>query len=213
MIEINELNISFKQNVILNHINIKIEESGAYGFVGRNGSGKTVLFKAICGLIPITSGEILVNGKKIGKDVEILDDAGIIIERPGFVSALSGIDNLINLARIRNRIKRSECAEAMQLMGLNPADKKPVSTYSLGMKQRLGIAQAIMEDPSILILDEPMNSLDLEGVRFVRDRLIELKNKGKTILMASHIEEDIGSICDQVFFLHKGAISDTPFEV
>ncbi len=206
VISIHDVTKNFRGNVVLNNVSLEIESATVTGLIGRNGSGKTVLMKCICGLISPTSGSITVQGKKVGKDVDIPDNIGVIIETPGFLPNFSGYKNLMQLARIRRKIGKSEVRAAMERVGLNPDDKKHVGKYSLGMRQRLGLAQAIMEDPDILILDEPMNGLDKDGVKDMRQYLLDLKSQGKTILIASHSAEDIDVLCDTVCEMDKGKL-------
>ncbi|MFQ6930353.1 MAG: ATP-binding cassette domain-containing protein [Eubacterium sp.] len=168
------------------------------GIVGRNGSGKTVLFKSICGLVKLNSGEITVNGDVIGKDVSIIKNAGVIIEEPGLLRYKSGMKNLEYLYMINNKLDRKYLMTVMEKVGLDPKSRKKVGKYSMGMRQRLAIGQAIMENPEILILDEPMNGLDNHGVEDMRKIFLELKNMRKTILLASHNREDIDVLCDKV---------------
>ena len=153
-----------------------------------------------------TSGTIHVNGKIVGKEIDIPDDIGIIIENPGFLPNYSGFKNLQLLAMIRNKIGKAEIKEAIRRVGLDPESKKHVGKYSLGMRQRLGLAQALMEDPSILLLDEPMNGLDNEGVEEIRKLILDLKQNGKLIIIASHTREDINLLCDKVFYMDHGKI-------
>lgn len=197
----------FKEAVVLNDISVSFERGQAHGLIGRNGSGKTMLMKCICGLVPLTSGEISVNDKIIGKDTDIPKNVGVIIETPGFLPGYSAYGNLKFLAAINNKIGKKEIRNAIKSVGLNPDDKKKVGKYSLGMRQRLGLAQAIMEDPELLILDEPMNGLDKDGVKDMRKYLLDLKNRGKTILIASHSAEDIDVLCDTVHEMDKGVMS------
>lgn len=198
----------FKKVTALNHVSLSLERGKIHGIIGRNGSGKTVLFKCICGFMPLSSGSITVEGKRIGKDVDIPQDVGAIIEAPGFLPNYSGFRNLELLALIRNRIGADEIRQAMVMVGLDPDSKKWVNKYSLGMRQRLGIAQAIMEGPSVLILDEPMNGLDEHGVEDVRKLLLGLKKEGKTIIIASHNAEDIDVLCDTVCRMDAGVLTN-----
>ena len=168
----------FNENYVLKDINIKIDEGNIYGIIGRNGSGKTLLLKAICGLINATEGCVEVFEKVIGKDTDFPDDVGIIVETPGFIPSMSGLKNLEVLAAIKGKISKEKIKDTLKFVGLDPEDKKVVKKYSLGMKQRLGIAQAIMENPKLLILDEPMNGLDKDGVSDIRKYLLTLKEKG-----------------------------------
>lgn len=207
VIDIHDLTKTFRGNIVLNNVSLEIEAGTVTGLIGRNGSGKTVLMKCICGLIPPTSGSITVQGKRVGKDVDIPDNIGVIIETPGFLPNFSGYKNLMQLAKIRRKIGKNEIRAAMERVGLNPDDKKHVGKYSLGMRQRLGLAQAIMENPELLILDEPMNGLDKDGVKEMRQYLLDLKAQGKTILIASHSAEDIDILCDTVCEMDKGALS------
>ncbi|XZI81497.1 ATP-binding cassette domain-containing protein (plasmid) [Clostridium perfringens] len=202
-IKINNLSKKIKNNIILNNINVNFSYGEINGIVGINGSGKTMLFKTICGLTNATSGTIYVFNKLI-KNGEFPDDTGIIIESPGFLPNYSGFKNLQILASIKNIISDDDIKYFIELVGLNPNDNRPVKKYSLGMKQRLGIAQALMEKPKLLILDEPMNALDESGVQLVRKILLDLKNKGVTILLASHNKDDINSLCDNIYEIKNG---------
>ena len=208
MIVIENLVKKFQNTVILDHINISFEKGKIYGIVGYNGSGKTVLFKCICGFMKPSEGKITVNGKVIGQDTDMIPDAGIIIEQPAFINGLSGIRNLEMLYMILQKKNRKRLEEVMRLVGLDSSMKKPVDKYSLGMKQRLAIAQAIMEDPSLLILDEPMNGLDKSGVAEMRSLFDRLRNEGKTIVFASHNREDISVLCDEVYEMENGSLTD-----
>lgn len=203
IITISHLIKRFNEGVVLNDITVSFEKGKIHGVVGRNGSGKTMLFKCICGFIPPTSGEICVNGKIVGKDVDIPEDIGIIIESPGFLPNYDAFHNLKFLAAINRKITDEQIIEAIKLVGLDPKSKKHVGKYSMGMKQRLGSAQAIMENPSILILDEPFNGLDITGVAEMRRLLLSLKEQGKTILVASHYKEDVDYLCDTVIQMDK----------
>lgn len=197
----------FRDQVVLKNVSISFEKGQIHGIVGRNGSGKTVLFKCICGLMHPEEGVILVNGKRVGRDVDMPEDIGAIIEAPGFLPNYSGYKNLRFLANIRRKIGKEEIVNVLKTVGLDPESRKHVGKYSLGMRQRLGIAQAIMEDPEILILDEPMNGLDNAGVQDIRALLLELKAQGKTILLASHNHEDIAALCDTVHEMDGGILS------
>ena len=203
-IEVNNLTKRFKDAIVLNKVSVSFEQGKVHGLIGRNGSGKTMLMKCICGIVPYKTGAVLVNGKQIGKDVDIPTNVGVIIETPGFIPNYSGFNNLKFLAKINNKISSNEIRKAISSVGLDPDDKKHVGKYSLGMRQRLGLAQAIMEDPELLILDEPMNGLDKDGVKDMRQYLLDLKAKGKTIIIASHSAEDIDVLCDTVCEMDKG---------
>lgn len=196
----------FRDQVVLKNVSISFEKGKIHGIVGRNGSGKTVLFKCICGLMHPEEGVILVNGKRVGRDMDMPEGIGAIIEAPGFLPNYSGYKNLRFLANIRRKIGKEEILNVLKTVGLDPESRKHVGKYSLGMRQRLGIAQAIMEDPEILILDEPMNGLDNAGVQDIRALLLELKAQGKTILLASHNHEDIAALCDTVHEMDGGVL-------
>ena len=204
VIEVKDVVKKFKDVTVLDHVDLKVERGTICGLVGRNGSGKTVLMKVVCGFILPDSGEVTVDGKKIGKDCDFPANTGVIIENPGFSQYISGAKNLQNLASINKKISKKEIEQVMELVGLNPHDRKWVSKYSLGMRQRLGIAQAIMEGQELLILDEPMNGLDQEGIADMRKLFLRLKAEGKTILLASHSKEDIAALCDEVYEMEHG---------
>lgn len=206
MIEVKNICKSFQKEMVIKNVETNFEDGKITGIIGRNGSGKTVLFKMICGLMIPTSGEIIVNGERVGKDVDFPSSLGAIIETPGFIPYQSAYANLIDLAAIKKKIGKEEVKNAIRRVGLDPENKKRVSKYSLGMRQRLGIAQAIMEDPDVLVLDEPMNGLDKQGVEDMRILFMELKKQGKTILMASHNREDIEILCDSVYEMDAGVL-------
>lgn len=207
-IEISHVTKKFGEDTVLSDINVTMEQGKVYGISGNNGSGKTVLMKCICGFLPVTEGTIRVKGRIIGTEIDFPESIGVIIETPGFLTNLSGIRNLEILAGLKGRITQTEIRAAIQKAGLDPELKKSVSKYSLGMRQRLGIAQAIMEDPDFLILDEPFNGLDKHGVKDIRTLLLELKEQGKTILLASHNSEDIRILCDKVYEMDGGRIQE-----
>ena len=203
-IQVDDIVLRFKKDILLDHVSYQCEQGKIHGIVGRNGSGKTLLMKCICGFIRPNEGHIYVRDKEIGKDIDFTPDTGIIIETPGFIPYYSGYRNLKVLAAINNRISRKDIENAMYQVGLDPTMKKRVATYSLGTRQRLGIAQAIMEDPSLIILDEPFNGLDKHGVEEMREYFLSLKKKGKTILLTSHNTEDIEYLCDTVVEMDHG---------
>lgn len=207
IIKVDSVTKKFGSDIALNNVSIEFERGKIYGIVGRNGSGKTVLFKTIIGFLKPTSGRVIVDGKEIGKDTDFADNIGIIIETPGFLSSYNGYKNLEYLASIKNIIGKKEIKEGMKRVGLDPNSKKKVGKYSLGMRQRLGIAQAIMENPDILILDEPMNGLDNQGVADVREILLNLRDEGKSIILASHNKEDIEVLCDEVYEMDHGKLT------
>ncbi|MCL1867011.1 MAG: ABC transporter ATP-binding protein [Oscillospiraceae bacterium] len=197
----------FRGDTVLNDVSREFEQGKIHGIVGNNGSGKTVLMKCICGFYTPSKGKVYVNGKRVGKDTDFPDDLGIIIETPGFLPGLSGVKNLRILASLKCIATEYTIRESILRVGLNPDLKKPVSKYSLGMRQRLGIAQAIMENPSALILDEPFNGLDKHSVADMRRLIKELRQQGKTIVLASHNKADIDELCDTVCEMDAGVMS------
>nr|WP_304442681.1 ATP-binding cassette domain-containing protein [uncultured Acetatifactor sp.] len=207
VIEVKNVSKSFKGIPVLNDINITCRSGKIYGIIGYNGSGKTVLFKCICGFLHVDSGEISVNGRVMGKEMDMLEHAGIIIEEPGYIRNLSGYRNLEYLYRITHKKDPAVIHSIMLKVGLDPQSRKKVCHYSLGMRQRLAIAQATMEDQAILILDEPMNGLDKEGVAEMRKFFLEQKEMGKLILLASHNKDDIELLCDEVYEMNHGILA------
>lgn len=197
----------FKQEKVLDDVNMNLETGHIYGIVGKNGAGKTVLFKIIAGFIKPSSGKVTVAGKIIGVDRDFPDSLGLIIETPGFLSQYNAYQNLLYLANINNKISKEDVKESIRMVGLDPDSNKKVGKFSLGMRQRLGIAQAIMENPNLIILDEPMNGLDKKGIEDVKELLLKLKGDGKTILMASHYAEEM-EICDEVFQMEDGKLGE-----
>ena len=206
-ISVQNLSKSFGQERVLKNVTHDFEKRKIHGIVGNNGSGKTVLMKCICGFLIPDSGSITVNGERVGVDVDFPRDMGLIIETPGFLPNMTGVKNLEILASLNKKIGLEEIAAAIRRVGLDPLMKKPVGKYSLGMRQRLGIAQAIMEDPALLILDEPLNGLDKHGVREMRQLIKGLKEQGKTILLASHNQGDIDELCDTVCEMDAGVMT------
>jgi ABC-2 type transport system ATP-binding protein len=206
IIVVENVSKKFGDNLVLDNVCVNFEKGKIHGIIGRNGSGKTMLMKCICGFVPVTSGTITVAGKKVGKDVDVPHNMGIIIETPGFLNSYSGYNNLKFLAGINKKIGKDRIMEVMELVKLDPHNKKHVGKYSLGMRQRLGLAQALMENPDILILDEPMNGLDQSGVDEMRGVLSSLAKGGTTIIMANHNAEDIELLCDTVCEMELGKI-------
>lgn len=204
IINIENVGLILDKTTILDDVCMEMEQGKIYGLIGRNGSGKTMLMKCICGFVKPTHGKIAVRDQVVGKDIDFPENMGILIENPGFIPHYSGIKNLKMLAELNRKINRQQIEETIRFVGLDPQMKRHVQKYSLGMKQRLGIAQAIMEDPDILILDEPMNGLDKEGVADMRTLFLDLKKKGKTIIIASHNAEDIDKLCDHVWEMEHG---------
>lgn len=206
IIEIRNVQKKFKGMVIFDNLNITFEKGKIYGIIGHNGSGKSVLFKMICGFLYPNSGSIIVNGKQIGKEIVFPDNFGIIIDRPGYIGNKSGFDNLKSLALIQNKITDKDIEKAMKIVGLQIENKQKVKNYSLGMKQKLAIAQAIMENQSILILDEPFNALDYDSVINIRNLLKTYREEGKTILLTSHNKEDIDELCDEILRIRNNKL-------
>lgn len=206
-ISVQSVSKSFGQERVLKSATRDFEKGKIHGIVGNNGSGKTVLMKCICGFLIPDSGSITVNGERVGVDVDFPRDMGLIIETPGFLPNVTGMKNLEILASLNKKIGLREIAASMRAVGLDPSMNKPVGKYSLGMRQRLGIAQAIMENPSLLILDEPLNGLDKHGVREMRQLIKGLKEQGKTILLASHNQGDIDELCDTVCEMDAGVMT------
>lgn len=195
-----------KKKTILDNVNISFESGKIYGLHGKNGSGKTMLLRAICGLILPTSGEVSIDGKVIGKDIEFPDSVGIIIENMTMLTDYTAFDNLKILTKIKKIATDEDIRSALENVGLNPDDKKKVKAFSLGMKQKLNIAQAIMEKPKLLLLDEPTNALDEESVKDVRKLLLEMKEQGVLIIIASHNKEDLEVLCDDLVEIYEGRI-------
>lgn len=208
--EIKNVSKKFGDETVVREVSMFLEPGKIYGIAGRNGSGKTVLFKMIIGFLRPTAGKIVVGGKEIGKDADFAEDIGIIIETPGFLGSFSGYKNLEYLAGIKKQIGRDEIRKSMELTGLDPDSRKKVKKYSLGMRQRLGIAQAIMEHPKFLILDEPMNGLDREGAAEMRALFLRLRKEGTTILLSSHHGEDMEELCDEVYEMEDGLLKKSP---
>lgn len=197
---------SFGSEYVLRNVSCTFEAGKIHGIIGKNGSGKTILMKLICGLTMPTSGEVRVRGQRIGKDVDVPPDIGALIDAPGFLSYHSGRKNLRYLAQLNRKINDDGVRAAMERVGLDYTSKKLVGKYSLGMRQRLGIAQAIMENPEILLLDEPMNGMDKQGSENIRQLILELRTEGKTIFLASHIPQDIDILCNTVHEIDAGCL-------
>ena len=206
VLQTKQLSKKFKKNDLLNDIQLTINEGQIVGFIGRNGSGKSMLFKCLCGFIQPTSGKIWVFEEEI-KYGKFPKNLGILFDKPGFIPHLSGFKNLKLLASIQNKISDISIKQTISQVGLNPEDPKPVKKYSLGMKQRLALAQAIMEKPKLLILDEPMNGLDEEGVNDMRQLFLHLQQEGTTILLSSHHSEDIQILCNEIYKMDKGILT------
>ena len=207
MIVIENMSKSFGEEQVLKSVTHTFSRGKIHGIVGNNGSGKTVLMKCICGFLRPDAGRIFVNDVQIGKDRDFPEDIGIIIETPGFLPHLSGFQNLKLLATLKRRANDHTIRAVLEQVGLDPGMKKPVGKYSLGMRQRLGLAQALMEDPELLILDEPLNGLDKHGAAHIRHIIKGLREDGKTVLLASHNQQDIDELCDTVCEMDAGILT------
>ena len=205
MVVLENVTKRFKKVTVLDHVSVVFPRGQIHGIIGRNGSGKTVMLKLICGFLPVDEGKVLVNGEPVHCQ-KPQPSTGAIIEEPGFIPGISGFKNLQMLAELRSELTQEDIRTVMLRVGLDPDNRKAVGKYSMGMRQRLGIAQAIMEKPTLLILDEPMNGLDNQGVDDIRRLLMELRDGGTTILLASHSREDIQILCDTVHEMDRGKL-------
>lgn len=206
MIEVKEISKKFGDQQVLDKVSISCEKGSINGIIGRNGSGKSVLLKCICGFFRQDEGKIYICGKQNTEFVQAEYRLGAIIEAPAFLDSYSGFKNLMLLYGVLNRPDKEHLEVILKAVGLDPHLKKPVKKYSMGMKQRLAIAQAIMENQDILLLDEPMNNLDIEGVTKIRNLLLKLREEGKTILMTTHNEDDVAQLCDYVYEMREGRL-------
>ena len=207
-VKIENMTKIIKGKTILSNINLTLESGGVYGFYGHNGSGKSMLFRAIAGLIRPTEGTVTVFGKKIGEEVSFPESMGLVIESVGFWPYYTGFENLKTLASIQHKISDDEVKQAIRRVGLDPDDKRTYRKYSLGMKQRLGIAQAVMEKPDLLLLDEPTNALDEDGVAQIRKLIQEEQERGATVLIASHNKEDLALLCGKFYQMNDGELTE-----
>jgi ABC-2 type transport system ATP-binding protein len=207
IIQLKNISKVIKSNVILQNINMTLESGQIYGFVGSNGSGKTMLMRILTGLVNYSSGDLLVDNKKVKPGKDIYYEMGVIIEKPEFFNDLTGLENLQILAKLKNIITDQEIIDSMNRVGLDPYNHKKVKQYSLGMRQRLGIAQAIMENPDVLILDEVTSALDEDGVEMTRNVLKQERDKGKLIIISSHNASDIEMLCDTIYRIRNQTIA------
>lgn len=205
-IELKSITKTFKKNTVLDNISIRFESGKVYGLKGKNGCGKTMLMRVICGLIRPSSGTVDINGSVLWKEMDVPQSIGTLIENPSFIGGYTGYENLELLASIKGKIKEEEICAAMTKVGLEPYDKRKYRKYSLGMKQKLGIACAVMEEPDIIILDEPINAIDEKGVELVRDLLDELREKDKIVIIACHDAEEMSILADEVIKMENGHI-------
>ncbi len=206
-IKIENLTKTFKGSKVLDNISISFDSGKIYGLSGRNGSGKTMLMRAICGLIRPTDGFVEFDGKRLWRDISFPPNIGVLIENPSFISRYSGFKNLKILASIQNKISDEQIRTAIQKVGLDPFDKKPYRKYSLGMKQRLGIACAIMEDPDIVLLDEPTNALDENGVKLIKEILMSMR-ENRIIIISCHDKEDLEFLSDEIIMISNGKLKN-----
>lgn len=206
MLKIKNLSKSFHKKNIFRDVDLEFEFGKVYGFIGTNGSGKSVFFKTICGFLKADSGTILLNGQEVGKDIDFLPELGVLIEKPGFIENYTQYENLKYLSKINNKIGDEEINKALDMVGLDLENKEKVKNFSLGMRQRLGIAQAIMEDQKIIILDEPFNGLDKQGVELIKKLILGLKSQDRLILLTSHISGDIEELSDFIYEFSDGNI-------
>lgn len=205
-IEVKDLCKTIKGVEILRHVDMVMDGGKIYGLRGKNGSGKTMFMRCICGLILPSSGEISIDGKCIGKDIDFPPSIGVLIENPAFLNAYTGLENLKLLASIKGQITETEIRDTLAAVGLDPDDRRKYRKYSLGMKQRLGIACALMESPDIILLDEPINALDQRGVEMVKELLLELRNQGKLIIVACHDNQELEFLSDVIYHVDNGRI-------
>lgn len=208
VIEVNNLSKIILKNTILKGISMRMESGNIYGLIGTNGSGKTMLMKCLCGLITPTQGEIIIDGKRLGKDMDFPEDVGALIENPGLIGYYNGFDNLKEIASINGKINDNDIVEIMEEVGLNPYDKKKVKKYSLGMKQKLGIAMAVMENPRLLILDEPFNGLDEKSRNMLTNLIHKRKEDNCLIVMSCHERYLMDHLADECFLIEEGSITD-----
>lgn len=207
MLKITELSKRFKNKSIFKNVNLQLEDGNIYGFIGPNGSGKSVFFKTLCGFIRPTSGSVEYNGEKIGDKIDFLPDLGVLIEKPGFIENYTHSQNLEYLLSINNTVDKSLIPNILRSVGLDPNNKTKVKNFSMGMKQRLGIAQAIMENQKIVILDEPFNGLDKDGVSDIRELILNLRKPDRIILITSHIAGDIELMSDEVYEFSNNTVN------
>ena len=211
--ELRNITKQFSGQTVLENISLVVGKGTTIGLVGANGSGKSVLFKILCGFVKPDQGQVFIQEKQLGQKDDFPENMGVLINSPGFIGMYSGYKNLEFLANIRGVIGEREIKEAMQKVGLDPANKTKVDNYSLGMKQKLGLAQAIMENQEILVLDEPFNALDFKTYNDMKEIIRLLQAEGKTILLTSHNYEDIEQLCSTVYIIHDGKLSELTEEL
>lgn len=207
-ITLNNVTKKIKGNIVADHVNLTLHSGVVYGLCGYNGCGKTMLMRLIAGLILPSDGEILFDGKVLGKEIDFPESMGILIENPAFLGGMSGFENLKLLASMKGIISDDTIMNTIRRVGLDPKDKKKYRKYSLGMKQRLGIASAVMEAPDLVILDEPTNALDANGVEITKKLIAEEKKRGALVIMTCHDREILEGICDIIYTIEHGKITD-----
>jgi len=212
-IEVNDVTKQFAGETILEDVQLKVAQGSSVGIIGENGSGKSLLFKLICGFEKPTRGQVKIRQQVLGEKLDFPENVGVFINEPGYIELFSGFKNLQFLAAITNKISAKEIKSAMELVGLNPNNKTKVKDYSLGMKQKLGIAQAIMENQDILIFDEPFNALDYKTYQDIKSIIQQLKAQGKTILLTSHHFADIEELCDEIYVIQEGHLIQLPISM
>lgn len=205
-IKVESLTKIIKGTTVLENISYEFTSGNIYGVVGKNGSGKTMLLRELAGLIHPTTGTVVVDGKQLHYDISFPPNLGLIIEKPEFISYLTGLENLKLLAEVKHTISEKNIRDLMKMFSLDPCSKQSIKKYSLGMKQKIGIIQAIMENPDLLILDEPFNALDEDSVELLRGLLLQYQQEGKLIIITSHHKEDIDSICSHILLLQDGKL-------
>ncbi|MDR0914056.1 MAG: ATP-binding cassette domain-containing protein [Oscillospiraceae bacterium] len=205
-VTIKNLSKTIKGARVIDDISLQLTSGKIYGLAGKNGSGKTMLMRAICGLIRPTNGTVEIGSEVLGKDISFPRSCGVLIENPAFITKYTGFKNLQVLASLQNKITDEEIKNAIKSVGLEPDDKRTYRKYSLGMKQRLGIACAIMESPDLIMLDEPVNALDESGIELIREILASLTQKGKLIIISCHDKEELELLSDEIYYLSDGKI-------
>lgn len=205
-IEVKDYTKKLKGNYVLSHVNVRFEEGHVYGLKGKNGSGKTMLMRAVSGLIHPTEGYVDINGQVLGRDISYPDSLGLLLENPAFLSGETGFSNLSILAKLRNQVTIEQIRQTLVDVGLDPNDKRKYYKYSLGMKQKLGIAAAIMEQPKIIILDEPINALDSETAEKIKNIILREKKRGALIILACHDTEELHYLSDTIIEISEGRI-------
>lgn len=207
-IEICNYSKKIRGAMVLSNINLTLESGNIYGFRGTNGSGKTMLMRAIAGLILPTTGKVVIDGKEIGKDISFPESMGLLLEYPSFVNSYSGLKNLEMIASIKKKASVDDVKDCIRRVGLDPNDRKPFRKYSLGMKQKLGLACAIMEKPELLILDEPFNALDEKGIAVIKTIIEDFRDNGALIIMSCHDKEELNNISDVIIDIYEGKITN-----